>query len=108
MGNLAVDILKFHAVYWPAILLALKIDLPKQLNIHGFFNINGQKMSKTLGNVVSPNELVEKYGAEATKYLILSQFSFGSESDIKVEEFTGLAFILILKNIFRFTRFWCD
>ena len=45
-------------------------------------------MSKTLGNVISPNELVEKYGAEATKYLILSQFSFGSESDIKVEEFT--------------------
>ena len=85
---LAVDILKFHAVYWPAILLALGVELPKQLNIHGFFTLDGKKMSKTLGNVISPNELVEKYGAEATKYLILSQFSFGSESDIKVEEFT--------------------
>jgi methionyl-tRNA synthetase len=85
---LALDILKFHTVYWPAILLALGVELPKQLNIHGFFTLNGKKMSKTLGNVISPNELVEKYGAEATKYLMLSQFSFGSESDIKVEEFT--------------------
>lgn len=85
---MALDILKFHAVYWPAILMALNISLPKKLAIHGFFTINGQKMSKTLGNVVSPQELVDKYGAEATKYLILSQFSFGQESDIKVSDFT--------------------
>ncbi|MBT4349950.1 methionine--tRNA ligase [bacterium] len=84
---MALDILKFHAIYWPAILLALGADLPKQLNIHGFFTIDGKKMSKTLGNVIHPDELVDKYGAEATKYLILSQFSFGSESDIKIEEF---------------------
>ncbi|MBT7552917.1 methionine--tRNA ligase [bacterium] len=84
---MALDILKFHAVYWPAILLALGVELPKQLNIHGFFTIDGKKMSKTLGNVIHPDELVDKYGAEVTKYLILSQFSFGSESDIKVEEF---------------------
>ena len=84
---LAVDILKFHAVFWPAILMALDIPLPKALYIHGFFTVNGKKMSKTLGNVISPNELVDKYGAEASKYLILSQFSFGNESDIKVNEF---------------------
>ncbi|MCD4760587.1 methionine--tRNA ligase [bacterium] len=83
---MALDILKFHAVYWPAILMALNLPLPK-LYIHGFFTIDGQKMSKTLGNVISPNELAEKYGPEVSKYLILSQFSFGSESDIKVEEF---------------------
>ena len=83
---LALDILKFHAIYWPAILLALDLPLPK-LYIHGFFSIDGQKMSKTLGNVISPNALVEKYGAEVSKYLILSQFSFGAESDIKVENF---------------------
>lgn len=83
---LALDILKFHALFWPAILLALDLPLPK-LYIHGFFTIDGKKMSKTLGNVISPNELVEKYGPEVSKYLILSQFSFGSESDIKVEEF---------------------
>ncbi|MCD4705139.1 class I tRNA ligase family protein [bacterium] len=84
---LALDILKFHTLYWPAILLALGMELPKQLAIHGFFTINGQKMSKTIGNVIHPNEVVEKYGAEVSKYLILSQFSFGSESDIKVEDF---------------------
>lgn len=83
---LALDILKFHALFWPAILIALDLPLPK-LYIHGFFTIDGKKMSKTLGNVISPNELVEKYGPEVSKYLILSQFSFGSESDIKVEEF---------------------
>jgi len=83
---LALDILKFHALYWPAILMALDLPLPK-LYIHGFFTIDGKKMSKTLGNVISPSELVEKYGAEVSKYLILSQFSFGQESDIKVEDF---------------------
>jgi methionyl-tRNA synthetase len=84
---LALDILKFHALYWPAMLMALDLPLSR-LNIHGFFTIDGKKMSKTLGNVIDPNELVEKYGSEVTKYLILSQFSFGSESDIKVEHFT--------------------
>lgn len=83
---LALDILKFHAIYWPAILLALDLPLPK-LYIHGFFTLDGKKMSKSLGNVISPNKLVEQYGSEVTKYLILSQFSFGSESDIKVEDF---------------------
>lgn len=86
---LALDILKFHAIYWPALLLSLDLPLPKALNIHGFFTIDGQKMSKTIGNVVNPNELVELYGAEATKYLILSQFAFGAESDIRVEDFAA-------------------
>ncbi|MFA6466807.1 MAG: methionine--tRNA ligase [Patescibacteria group bacterium] len=83
---LALDILKFHAVYWPAILMALDLPLPK-LYIHGFFTIDGKKMSKTLGNVIDPNKLVEDYGSEISKYLILSQFSFGSEADIKIEDF---------------------
>ena len=85
---LALDILKFHTLLWPAILMALDVELPKELDIHGFFTINGKKMSKSLGNAVSPNELVEKYNPEVTKYLILSQFSFGSESDIRVDHFT--------------------
>ena len=84
---LALDILKFHAIYWPAILMALDVPLPKVLNIHGFFTIDGQKMSKTIGNVIDPNILVKTYGAESTKYLILSQFAFGAESDIRVEDF---------------------
>ena len=83
---MALDILKFHTLLWPAILMALDLPLPK-LYIHGHFTLDGKKMSKSLGNVISPNDLVEKYGSEVAKYLILSQFSFGSESDIKVEEF---------------------
>ena len=83
---LGLEILKFHAVYWPAILLALDLPLPK-LYIHGFFSIDGKKMSKTLGNVIDPNKLVAEYGSDVAKYLILSQFSFGAESDIKVEDF---------------------
>lgn len=84
---MALEILKFHAIFWPAILIALELALPRKLAIHGFFTIDGKKMSKTLGNVINPNELVSKYGADATKYLILSQFGFGSESDINVSEF---------------------
>ncbi len=84
---MGLEILKFHAIYWPAMLMALKLPLPKKLLIHGFFTIDGQKMSKSLGNVIDPNELVTKYGSDGARYLILSQFSFGSESDIKVSDF---------------------
>lgn len=84
---MALDILKFHTLYWPAILLAIGESLPREMAIHGFFTIDGKKMSKTLGNVISPNDLVAKYGPDVTKYLILSQFSFGQESDINVENF---------------------
>ncbi len=84
---MAQDILKFHAIYWPAMLLALGLPLPQVEYIHGFFTIDGRKMSKSLGNVIDPDELVEKYGADATRYLLLSQFSFGQEADIQVERF---------------------
>ena len=82
---MAKDIIKFHAVIWPAMLLALDLPLPKTIFAHGFFTINGQKMSKTLGNVIDPNDLVQKYGADATRYLLLSQFPFGSDGDISEE-----------------------
>ncbi|MFH1456621.1 MAG: methionine--tRNA ligase, partial [Patescibacteria group bacterium] len=84
---MAQDILKFHAIYWPAMLLALDIPLPKLEYIHGFFTIDGQKMSKSLGNVIDPDELVDKYGIDPTRYLLLSQFSFGQEADIQAERF---------------------
>lgn len=84
---MAQDILKFHTIYWPAMLIALDLPLPKSEYIHGFFTIDGQKMGKSRGNVVDPDELVSKYGVDATRYLLLSQFSFGQEADIQVERF---------------------
>ena len=84
---MAKDILKFHCVYWPALLLAAGEKPPKEIFVHGFFTINGQKMSKSLGNVIDPEELVKKYGADATRYLLLAQFPFGQDGDIKAEKF---------------------
>jgi methionyl-tRNA synthetase len=84
---MAKEIIKFHAIYWPAMLMAANLPLPKVIFAHGFFSINGQKMSKTLGNVIDPTDLIKKYGTDATRYLILSQFPFGQDGDIKAEKF---------------------
>lgn len=64
------DILRFHAAIWPAMLLALGTELPKSLYVHGFVNINSKKISKTLGNVIVPRQVVEKYGTDATRYFL--------------------------------------
>ncbi|MDD5341512.1 MAG: methionine--tRNA ligase [Patescibacteria group bacterium] len=87
---MAKDILKFHAVIWPALLLALGLPLPKLIFAHGFFTIDGQKMSKTIGNVINPDELVTKYGADATRYLLLSQFGFGTDGDFSRERLNNI------------------
>ncbi|MGC8880910.1 MAG: class I tRNA ligase family protein [Minisyncoccia bacterium] len=84
---LGKDILKFHAIYWPAILQALGVKIPNEELIHGFFTVNGQKMSKTMGNVIDPNDLVKVYGEEATRYLLLSQFPISDGGDIKENQF---------------------
>jgi methionyl-tRNA synthetase len=81
------DILKFHAVFWPAMLLALGEKIPDRIFVHGYFTINGQKMSKTLGNVIYPETLVETYGCDAARYLLLTQFPFGQDGDIQEEKF---------------------
>lgn len=75
------DILWFHSVIWPAMLLAINEELPKEIFAHGFFTINGQKMSKTLGNVIKPEELIQKYGVDGTRYVLLSAFPFGEDGD---------------------------
>ncbi len=84
---LGKDILKFHAIFWPAMLLATGKRLPTKEFIHGFFTVNGQKMSKTLGNFIDPNDLVEKFGADATRYILLSQFPLTQDGDVKAEKF---------------------
>lgn len=80
------DILKFHAVFWPALLLALKLPLPKKIFAHGYFTVSGEKMSKTIGNVINPNDLISRWGADAVRYLLLSQFPVGDDGDISLEK----------------------
>lgn len=79
------DILRVHTTIWPALLLALEIPLPKKIFIHGYFTVNGQKMSKSLGNVIQPEELIKKFGVDAARYLLLSVCSFGKDGDISRE-----------------------
>lgn len=87
---MAKDILKFHAAIWPAMLIALEIPLPKKVFAHGFFTIDGQKMSKSLGNVVNPDDMVKLYGSDASRYLLLSQFGFGTDGDISLARFQDI------------------
>jgi len=77
------DILKFHNIYWPAMLLAAGEKTPDLLFVHGYFTVDGQKMGKSLGNVIDPHRLIEKYGSDATRYLLLTQFPFGQDGDIQ-------------------------
>jgi methionyl-tRNA synthetase len=80
-------IIRFHAVYWPAILLSAKIDLPKELFVHGYITINGQKMSKTLGNVIDPVDLVKKYGVDPVRYYLLREIPSTDDGDFSEEKF---------------------
>ena len=75
------DILRFHAVYWPAFLLAAGMDLPKQIIAHGWWTIDGEKMSKSLGNVVKPAEMIETYGLDAYRYFLMREVPFGQDGD---------------------------
>lgn len=83
---MAKDILWFHAIIWPALLLAVDLPLPKKVFAHGFFTIDGQKMSKSIGNVIDPNKMVEKFGADAVRYALLREFPFGEDGDISEEK----------------------
>ncbi|HFC76671.1 MAG TPA: methionine--tRNA ligase [Candidatus Moranbacteria bacterium] len=79
------DILRVHATIWPIMLMHLGIELPKQLFTHGHILSDGKKMSKTLGNVISIDEMLEKFGTDATRYLLLSAGTFGEDIDITME-----------------------
>jgi len=81
------DILRFHAVIWPAILLSADLPLPKKIFSHGFITVNNQKISKSLGNIVSPFELVEKYGADAVRYYLLREIPAYEDGDFTEEKF---------------------
>lgn len=74
-------IIRFHAVYWPAFLLSAGLSLPKKIFVHEYFTVNGQKMSKTLGNVIDPQTMIKKYGADALRLYFLRHFSPFSDGD---------------------------
>jgi len=75
------DIIKFHCAYWPAMLMSAGLPLPRTVFAHGFFTVDGQKMSKTLGNVIDPVALARKYGNDVLRYYLLRDFAFGEDGD---------------------------
>lgn len=81
----AKDIMRFHAIIWPAMLMALELPLPKHLAVHGWITFNGQKMSKSMGNVVDPFVLGKRYGADAIRYHILREMAIGADSSFSNE-----------------------
>ncbi|WP_394951770.1 methionine--tRNA ligase [uncultured Helicobacter sp.] len=75
------DILRFHAVYWPAFLMSLGLPLPRKIYAHGWWTRDGVKMSKSIGNVVNPKEVAQSYGIEAFRYFLLREVPFGQDGD---------------------------
>lgn len=75
------DILRFHAVYWPAFLMSAGLETPKTIFAHGWWTVEGQKMSKSLGNAIAPQELVERYGVDQSRYFLMREVTFGQDGD---------------------------
>jgi methionyl-tRNA synthetase len=84
---IAKDILRFHAVYWPALLMAAEIELPKRLFVHGYLLMDGEKMSKSLGNVLDPFEVIERFGADALRFYLLRDVPFGQDGSVSTASF---------------------
>ncbi|MCX6791253.1 MAG: methionine--tRNA ligase [Candidatus Gribaldobacteria bacterium] len=82
------DITRFHTLLWPAMLLGLGIELPKNVFVHGYITVGGKKMSKSLGNVVDPFELVQKYGTDLVRYFLLREISPTEDGDFTYEKLT--------------------
>ena len=79
------DILRFHAVYWPAFLMAADLPLPTRVYAHGWWTNNGQKISKSLGNAIDPNQLAKNYGLDQTRYFLMREVPFGNDGDFSIK-----------------------
>ena len=75
------DIIRFHAIFWPAFLMAADLSPPKQIVAHGWWTNEGQKISKSLGNVIDPNELINVYGLDSIRYFLFREVPFGNDGD---------------------------
>jgi methionyl-tRNA synthetase len=82
---MAKDILRLHGIIWPAMLLAAGYDVPRGLFVHGYFTSDGQKMSKTMGNVIDPFEVIETLGADALRFYLLREVQWGQDGDVTWE-----------------------
>ncbi len=84
---IAKDILRFHAVYWPALLMAAELELPKRVFVHGYLLMEGEKMSKSLGNVLDPFAVIERFGADALRFYLLRDVPFGQDGSVSTAAF---------------------
>src|SRR5271167_3792281 len=84
---IAKDILRFHAVYWPALLMAAEIELPEHIFVHGYLLMEGEKMSKSLGNVLDPFAVIERFGADALRFYLLREVPFGQDGSVSNASF---------------------
>ena len=80
------DITRFHCIYWPAFLMSAEIDLPATVFAHGFINVQGEKMSKSIGNVLSPDGLVEIYGLDQIRYFLMREIPHGQDGNFSHEQ----------------------
>jgi methionyl-tRNA synthetase len=87
MNMIGKDILRFHAVYWPAFLMSAGLPLPTQVWAHGWWNRDGRKVSKSAGNVVRPDELIERFGADSLRYFLMREMVFGQDASFSDEGF---------------------
>jgi methionyl-tRNA synthetase len=84
---IAKDILRFHAIYWPALLMAAEIELPEHVFVHGYLLMDGEKMSKSLGNVLDPFAVIERFGADALRFYLLREVPFGQDGSVSTASF---------------------
>lgn len=99
MHMVGKDILRFHTVYWPAFLMAADLPVPRRVFAHGWWTIEGEKMSKSLGNVVAPADLVSQYGLDQTRWFLLREVPFGNDGNFSRERMTAVINSELANNI---------